>query len=266
MCHSTLSPCPLPRRLTDQPRACLEQAESLGSSNAQVVEPEAGNSRYGGGGRTDGSKGTFWWRAHLAWFVMQPSVSLSASIRQAKASMGWATGRGGVLGVQVRHGDSCIHAKISNFRPECAPFGAYRERIVDMVRRYGVTKVFVATDDPEVVGEARAMETEIDGVNVMSLDVDRRMLTGDWFLEFRTQERGGSVRAGDVTASALLDLMLLSECDYFVGSFASHMSRLAYELIVARLGYFPPYSSVDYPWCFSFLEKGEVPGFGMVNC
>lgn len=50
------------------------------------------------------------------------------------------------------------------------------------------------------------------------------------------------------------------------GTFASHLSRLAYELMVARLGYFPPYASVDYPWCFHMMHKGEVPGFGLVNC
>jgi len=51
-----------------------------------------------------------------------------------------------------------------------------------------------------------------------------------------------------------------------VGTFASHLSRLAYELMVARLGYFAPYASVDYPWCFHMMHKGDVPGFGMVNC
>ena len=51
-----------------------------------------------------------------------------------------------------------------------------------------------------------------------------------------------------------------------VGTFASHLSRLAYELMVARLGYFAPYSSVDYPWCFHMMHKDLVPGFGLVNC
>ena len=36
--------------------------------------------------------------------------------------------------------------------------------------------------------------------------------------------------------------------------------------MVARLGYFAPYASVDYPWCFHMMHKDEVPGFGLVNC
>jgi hypothetical protein len=241
-------------------------------TTADVGQPEQGLGRFdggvsggvSGGGLGDIDKGAFWWRSHLAWFLIQPSASLSASIRLVKASIGWshAGGAGGVLGVHVRHGDACMHAQISNFRPECVPFSAYVERIKEMRRMYGVNKVFLATDDPAVVDEARALE----GFKVMSLDIDRAMLSGDWFLEFRTQGQSSAIKSQDVTGSALLDLMLLSDCDYFIGSFASHLSRLAYELIVARLGFHPPYSSVDYPWCFGFLEKTEVPGFGMVNC
>ena len=120
--------------------------------------------------------------------------------------------------------------------------------------------MFLATDDQEVAAAA----AQADDLEMMHLPLDRAVFDADWFLEFRSQL--GLVDPQVVTESALLDLLLLSEGTYFVGTFASHLSRLAYELMVARLGYFPPYSSVDYPWCFHMMHKGEVPGFGHVNC
>jgi hypothetical protein len=43
----------------------------------------------------------------------------------------------------------------------------------------------------------------------------------------------------------LVDLQLLAECDYFVGTLSSQMSRLALALISQRLGRVPPYVSVE---------------------
>jgi hypothetical protein len=37
-----------------------------------------------------------------------------------------------------------------------------------------------------------------------------------------------------VADSTVLDLMLLSTCDYFIGGFSSHFSRLVLELSVAH--------------------------------
>ena len=126
--------------------------------------------------------------------------------------------------------------------------------------RYGVSRVFLATDDPAVAEAAQAAA----GLEILQLSLDRQVFAANWFLEFRAQL--GLVSAQAVTESALVDLLLLAEGDMFVGTFASHLSRLTFELMVARRGYFPPYASVDYPWCFHMMHKGDVPGYGVVNC
>lgn len=46
-----------------------------------------------------------------------------------------------------------------------------------------------------------------------------------------------------VAESALLDMLLLADCDYFVGSFSSHSSSAAFELSVFNKGFVPPYVS-----------------------
>lgn len=50
-----------------------------------------------------------------------------------------------------------------------------------------------------------------------------------------------------VTASAAVDLFLLAEGDMFVGAFGSHMSRLAFELLVGLRGRVVPYVSGQRP-------------------
>ena len=50
--------------------------------------------------------------------------------------------------------------------------------------------------------------------------------------------------AGASCAWAMLPCLTLR----FTFSFTSHFSRLALELMTARLGYVPPYSSIDKPY------------------
>ena len=45
--------------------------------------------------------------------------------------------------------------------------------------------------------------------------------------------------------SMLLDVLMLAECDYFVGTLSSQMSRLALVLMSQRLGGIPPFVSVE---------------------
>ncbi len=51
-----------------------------------------------------------------------------------------------------------------------------------------------------------------------------------------------------VSEATFIDLFLLSDCDALVGTFGSHFSKLAYELMVAKKGDFMPYVSMDRPW------------------
>ena len=49
--------------------------------------------------------------------------------------------------------------------------------------------------------------------------------------------------------SAVLDALLLGDCDYFIGQLSGEFSRLAFELSVGSKGYVVPFISLDtYAW------------------
>ena len=104
-------------------------------------------------------------------------------------------------------------------------------------------------------------------VSVSRLPVDRKSLTSEgsrWLLEYLVEY--GYVDKRTVATTALLDMLLMSQCSAFVGSFSSQLGRVTYELMAAEHGGHVPYVSVDYPWCFHFMEKLDVPGFGSRIC
>ena len=57
---------------------------------------------------------------------------------------------------------------------------------------------------------------------------------------------------------ATVDLMLLKECDLFVGKFSSNFFRAAFALRAADCDCMPPFVSLDAPWCFDYgLRRGR---------
>mmetsp|Transcript_2853 Transcript_2853/g.7419 ORF Transcript_2853/g.7419 Transcript_2853/m.7419 type:complete len:84 (+) Transcript_2853:26-277(+) len=58
----------------------------------------------------------------------------------------------------------------------------------------------------------------------------------------------GAVDARLVAETSLIDILLLRECDYLIGTFISHFSRLALELMTADKGFVPPYASLDFAY------------------
>ena len=47
----------------------------------------------------------------------------------------------------------------------------------------------------------------------------------------------------------MMDLELMVAADVFIGGFSTNVARVAYELMVSRKGCYPPFVSLDVPWC-----------------
>ncbi|KAJ1493847.1 hypothetical protein T484DRAFT_2652509 [Baffinella frigidus] len=140
-----------------------------------------------------------------------------------------------------------------------------------MAERYGIRRVFVATDSPEVMGQLRALAGDLtfisieEGFNRSALensilacrrkhpekgDDGTRLEDGctgnDAWLEHRLGR--GEVDAKELALATMLDVTLMSHADAFVGHFASNLSRLAYLLSALFHRRLVPLVSVDGPY------------------
>jgi len=61
-----------------------------------------------------------------------------------------------------------------------------------------------------------------------------------------------------------MDIELMSNCDYFVGTLSSTLGRAAFEIMTARLGHAPPFVSLDrHGWFYAqggCTESGSSRG------
>ena len=71
----------------------------------------------------------------------------------------------------------------------------------------------------------------------------------------------------EVMLETLGDIFLLSECDFLVTHQASALSRIVLSLTSVRLGYIPPYMSLDGPWCYHWRMCCDVrPNGEQITC
>ena len=179
--------------------------------------------------------GLFWWTAQLQGFLTAPSWHMQARKRSAQQSLGLeiVAQETGVIGLHVRHGDACVHAAQSNTRPLCRRFEEYLPALAQMRDRYAVRTVFVSTDDAAVAQAAPAALAAL-GMRAVSLELDRSVFASSWFIEHRVE--AAALDGSGLAESMLLDLLLLADCDFLVGTLSSQMSRLALALMTLRLG------------------------------
>ena len=82
---------------------------------------------------------------------------------------------------------------------------------------------------------------KVDGITVLHMPLDRSMFESQWWIDHRAAY--GLVDRKQVAESALLDMLMLAECDYFIGTFSSHFSMSAFEISAYNKGQVPPYVS-----------------------
>jgi hypothetical protein len=143
--------------------------------------------------------------------------------------------------------------------------------------RYGVNRVFLATDDADVERETR----DFPEFEFVFLPINR---TGHDSLEFvDDQLRAGTLDPGQEGENVVTDITLLASADYFIGTFsgcppkpalwrcphcasitpAGNIGRIAYQLSSAWKGHQPPVVSLDLPWCSHWGHTWPVNGMPM---
>ena len=109
-------------------------------------------------------------------------------------------------------------------------------------QKYGVKTIYLATDSAKVI-ESTKQYPDFDFVY---LDIDRRHFAND---DLDGCHKSGQCDSIEDMRTMLLDLAFMVESDFFIGAFSTNVARLAYELMAARKQCYPPFISMDIPWC-----------------
>ena len=192
------------------------------------------------------TKGLFFFRSAIVARMMrlnQKTVE-ELNLHAVKESIGF---KHPIIGVHVRRGDACHTTGRKN---RCRSFEEmYLPHIRTLSEKYGVNRVFLATDDDVFLRNVRnsPAANEFEFVNV---NMDRSVYAASRLIERRTElYTEKSNVAHEMTLQALTDIFLLAEADAFIGHFLSNLSRLAIELSAVEKGFVPPFVSVDGQWC-----------------
>lgn len=102
-------------------------------------------------------------------------------------------------------------------------------------------RVYVATDDMEVLREARQRRHYNNDGHEYEITTDEKLVK-----QARTLYRASF----ESVEAALIDVVRLASCDYLVCTFSSNLCRLAYELMQSRL------AGTDASWRFASLDDG----------
>jgi len=179
---------------------------------------------------------------------------MTRHVEAVKQSLGF---RHPIIGIHIRHGDSCSDPRPYTMR-RCWPLAEYMAHARRFKERYGVRTVFLATDDAEVAEAAQQEFREFDFL------IQRLNRTNHDSLEFvDDQLRAGTLDPGREGRDVVTDISLLASSDFFIGTFSGNIGRIAYQLSSAWKGFQPPIASLDIPWCSHWGHTWPVNGMPM---
>lgn len=215
-------------------------------------------------------KGLFWWTSQEANFMFRPHDEFKQEIDALKRNLSWEANRP-ILGMHVRHGDSCLAKEAKRTARKCDGLDVYMKEAKKMKEKYGYKSIFLATDDVEVVEATKdypefkwlyrpelatmaknhlnskweTQDIAFDDKEVLSLGFDR----DDKPIDF-----------AQVAQDYMKDVLMMGDADGLVGKFTSNVARLAVTASYGQKKCLYPFISMDAYWCNAFgTEAGYVP-------
>lgn len=182
--------------------------------------------------------------SELIYFLLQPNDDMVADIEVSKKRMRWDELPRPVLAIHVRHGKKIWEGKYYSNED-------FMKAALEMKKRHGFQSIFLLTDDLETVEyfEANAIAAGFKGL--ASLD-DPEFVQHGWkesekHLRDAAQRVARGTNSGCTEAvTTLLNILIASEADGFVGVFNSNLSRTIVKLMMAiNGGTMPPNVSLD---------------------
>ena len=177
------------------------------------------------------------------------------NLENRKRQLGFQKGR--TIGINVRHGDGCLHGRRKQHG--CRSLSDYLMEARTIRDLYGKTNdvIFLATDSAAIIDDAKNYRNEF---TFIFQHIERNILQSRIKIESRLEKR--ELDPHELMVATLIDIFLLSECDYMITHQTSSLSRIALQLATVRLGYVPPYVSMDGPWCYHWRMCCDVKSDG----
>jgi len=205
-------------------------------------------------------RGLFWWTAQQFAWLLRPGERLAAQVASLKAALQWEAHRP-ILGMHVRHGDSCMQGEGSRTGRKCESLAVYM-RGARQMQQYGFRSVYLATDDAAVLEEARRDYPDITWLIGQPTSSQSRNANGGSNHRFEQMAFESGEKNMDLVREfqeVLSDIFMLADTDGFVGKFTSNMDRIAYALNYGQRGCAAPFVSLDAYWCSDYgLETGRT--------
>ena len=202
--------------------------------------------------------GWFWWVGQILRFLLRPTSKLEMAVRRALRDTGLGEALASqttVLGLHIRHGDSCLRAEQRRMARTCTPLAEYMQVAGPQAHRLGASVIYLATDSETVLDETRDFPEfrfiHLSDVTRYGRQHPAPNVTWDTLVSQRAHTMDSHQSYIDAW-QATVDMLLLSRCHMFVGKFTSTFFRSAYSLHSARCDCAAPFISLDAPWCFDY--------------
>jgi hypothetical protein len=99
--------------------------------------------------------GWFWWVSQALHFLWRPNKQMLLIVEMTKKKIGFG---GDMIGLHIRHGDSCTETESGRTKRKCEGLEAYMPSVEEISNKYGTNRIFLATDDDAVIEQTKDAE------------------------------------------------------------------------------------------------------------
>ncbi|XP_074596036.1 alpha-(1,6)-fucosyltransferase 8 [Brevipalpus obovatus] len=194
-----------------------------------------------------------WFIGHIVHYIMRPSAEMESFLAKARENFRFRTP---IVGVHVRRTDKV--GTEAAFHP-LSEYMKYVEEYFDSMEI--ARKRAEKTDPLERIVYLATDETSIWRDEIKPYEQKGYIFIGDSQI---AQTAGlGQRYSIDSLKNVILDIKLLSECDFLVCTFSSQVCRVAYELMQTRE--FDGQGKPRFDWSDSFVSLDDIYYFGGQN-
>ncbi|GJJ74825.1 glycoprotein 6-alpha-L-fucosyltransferase [Entomortierella parvispora] len=170
------------------------------------------------------SKGLFWWRSMLTYYVTRPNAQMRQLIRESPK---FPTP---CIAIHVRHSDKRKEAELLDLP-------AYMEKAKKYKAKTGISDIYLMTDDENVIQSTK----DFPDFKFHYRDVPRT--NQGWVADM---EAGITKEQQEI--NFILDVQSAAHCQKFIVTYSSNVGRLIAELAYALQDQEPDVDSLDSEW------------------